>query len=192
MSEPLKNQKHEAVVQAYMRDGNRIGWKAYASVYPGSSEKAARTAWSRMLKNAAFADRIAALQAEIAAKTSASVARTLQEMADVAFANALDYLDQDGEVLPFDRMSRAMGAAIKTIKIRSKMEGEGDEAQLVRSVELVLHDKMKALEQIGRHLRMFGDQQEGQAQGSTGLGERLAAAAARIKAAKALPPPGEG
>jgi hypothetical protein len=37
VSGPLKNQKHEAVVQAYMRDEKRIGWKAYVAVYRGVS-----------------------------------------------------------------------------------------------------------------------------------------------------------
>src|SRR5258706_190065 len=57
----LANAKHEAVELAYIADPERVGWHAYRSVYPKSSQHAAETAWARMLKNAEFSARIAEL-----------------------------------------------------------------------------------------------------------------------------------
>jgi hypothetical protein len=47
--------KHEAVALAYFADPEKIGWRAYITVYPKSSQHAAETAFGRLLKNAEFA-----------------------------------------------------------------------------------------------------------------------------------------
>lgn len=51
---PLTNAKHEAVALAYLTDPEKVGWRAYQSVYPKSSRTAAEVAFSRLLKNAKF------------------------------------------------------------------------------------------------------------------------------------------
>ena len=59
----LSNQRHEGVAQAYIADPEKVGWRAYKSVYPNSSQHAAETGFSRLLlKNAEFASRVAELQ----------------------------------------------------------------------------------------------------------------------------------
>jgi hypothetical protein len=42
-STPLANAKHEAVALAYIADPEKIGWRAYRSVYAKSSQHAAET-----------------------------------------------------------------------------------------------------------------------------------------------------
>src|SRR4051794_1055495 len=59
----LSNAKHEAVAQALIADPQKVGWRAYKAVYPKSSRHAAETAFGRLLKDATFAARIAALKA---------------------------------------------------------------------------------------------------------------------------------
>jgi hypothetical protein len=49
----LENAKHEAACLAYLADRERIGWRAYRSVYPNSSQHAAETAFGRLLKKRA-------------------------------------------------------------------------------------------------------------------------------------------
>ena len=64
-AKPLAKAKHEAVLQAYFKDPERVGFRAYLVVYPKSSDAAAKTAWSRLLKTADFAERLAFLDRQI-------------------------------------------------------------------------------------------------------------------------------
>jgi hypothetical protein len=50
----LSNQRHEAVALAYIADPEKIGWRAYQSVYSKSSRPAAESGFSRMLRKAKF------------------------------------------------------------------------------------------------------------------------------------------
>ena len=62
----LSNQRHEAVALAYISDPEKLGWRAYQSVYPKSSQHAAETGISRLLKNVEFRARVAELQSAAA------------------------------------------------------------------------------------------------------------------------------
>jgi hypothetical protein len=89
----LPNQRHEALAQAYVSDPHKIGWRAYQSVYPKSSQHAAETGFSRLLKNAEFCARIAELQAEAAADAKITLESLLREAAEIqtAATNAKQY-----------------------------------------------------------------------------------------------------
>jgi hypothetical protein len=82
----LSNQRHEALAQAYVSDPHKIGWRAYQSVYPKSSQHAAETGFSRLLKNAEFCARIAELQAEAAADAKITLESLLREATDIQSA----------------------------------------------------------------------------------------------------------
>jgi hypothetical protein len=82
----LSNQRHEAVALAYIADPQKIGWRAYQSVYPKSSQHAAETGFSRMLKNVEFRARVAELQAEAAADAEITLEALLREAADIQHA----------------------------------------------------------------------------------------------------------
>jgi hypothetical protein len=76
----LTNQRHEGVAQAYIADPERLGWRAYKSVYPNSSQHAAETGFSRLLlKNAEFAARVAELQQSAAAGAEITLQGLLRE-----------------------------------------------------------------------------------------------------------------
>jgi hypothetical protein len=82
----LPNQRHEAVALAYVTDPQKIGWRAYQSVYSKSSQHAAETGFSRMLKNAEFCARIAELQAEAATDAKITLESLLREASDIQTA----------------------------------------------------------------------------------------------------------
>jgi phage terminase small subunit len=104
----LPNQRHEALAQAYVSDPHKIGWRAYQSVYPKSSQHAAETAFSRMLKKAEFCARVAESQAEAAADakiTLESLLREVEEARKMAMS-----LSQSS-------------AAVAAIKLKSELSG---------------------------------------------------------------------
>lgn len=159
---PLANAKHEAVLQAYIADPQRVGFKAYLVVYPKSSDAAAKTGFSRLLKNADFARRLRTLDARVTEKVVEraviSTEQVLEELAKIGFANMLDYarVSSDGE--PFINLSdvtRDQAAAIAAFTVEDFKDGRGEDARDVRKVTFKLHDKRSALVDIGTHLGMF-------------------------------------
>src|SRR5258706_8299383 len=121
----LANAKHKAVELAYIADPERVGWHAYRSVYPKSSQHAAETAWARMLKNAEFSARIAEL-AEAAAQGVVKTAReVLEELSKIARANMLDYMRVGPEgdpVLDFSRLTRDQATALQEVTVEDFLD----------------------------------------------------------------------
>jgi len=168
---PLRNAKHEAVALAYFADPERVGWRCYASVYANSSEAAAKTAFSRLLKNADFTARLAALSAGVAEKVSISVESVIAELAKIGFANMQDYMSVglDGQpTLDWSRLTRDQAAALSEVTVetvvergdegapaKSKAKQPDDDAETVRRVKFKLYDKRAALVDIGKHLGAF-------------------------------------
>lgn len=159
---PLKNAKHEAVLQAYIADPQRVGFKSYLVVYPKSSDAAARTGFSRLLKNADFARRLRTLDARVTEKVVehavVSKERVIEELAKIGFANMLDYAGVTGDGEPFvdmTELTRDQAAAIASFTVEDFKDGRGEDARDVRKVTFKLHDKRAALVDIGTHLGMF-------------------------------------
>jgi phage terminase small subunit len=158
----VKNAKHEAVIQAYIADKERVGSKAYRTVYPKSSERAAAVAWSRLLTKADFKARIDELLAAVTAaavqETGVTVARVVDELAKIGFANMQDYITVDDDGQPFidlSKVSRDQAAAIQEITVETRFEGEDREAIPVRKVKFKLGDKRATLHDLLDHLGGF-------------------------------------
>jgi phage terminase small subunit len=88
-------------------------------------------------------------------RTEITQDRVLQEFAKIAFANTTDYVEVKDmgqykmvSVKPTEGMTADQVVAIASIK------------QGANGIEIKLHDKVKALEDIGRHLGMFKDKLE--------------------------------
>jgi phage terminase small subunit len=176
---PLSNAKHEAVLQSYIVDPQRVGYKAYLVVYPNSSDAAAKTGFSRLLKNADFKRRLAHLDSKITAKVVERAVITteqvLEELAKIGFANMQDYANL--EAADLSELTRDQAAAIRQFSIvefaddkdepKEKREPQAHGGELVRrrgrgvrKVTFKLYDKRAALVDIGRHLGMFVDKVE--------------------------------
>jgi phage terminase small subunit len=83
-----------------------------------------------------------------------SVARVVAELAAVAFPSMSDYAewDDDGvKLIPSKDLTRDMCRAIQSIKVTHTQYGP--------NVSVKLHDKLKALEQLGRTLGMFQNEE---------------------------------
>lgn len=159
---PLANAKHEAVLQSYILDPQRVGYKAYLVVYPSSSDAAAKTGFSRLLKNADFKTRLAQLESRVREKVVERAAVTTQhvldELAKIGFANMQDYSRVTGDGEPYvdlSEMTRDQAAAVQQFSIEDYKEGRGKDARDIRKVTFKLYDKRSALVDIGRHLGMF-------------------------------------
>lgn len=132
-----------------------------AAIRAGYSEKTAAATAARLLRNVNIQNEISHRQRDLQKRTEVTQDRVVKELARVAFADATDYAcvetltyeNEDGTVSPVqivspkdtDTLSDDQRAAIAGIKHGAN------------GIEVKLHDKIKALELLGRHIGMFND-----------------------------------
>ncbi|MTI61857.1 MAG: terminase small subunit [Firmicutes bacterium] len=135
-----------------------------AAVRAGYSEKTAYSIGQENLNKPEIQEEIKRLKKARSKRTQITADRVLEELAKIGFANIKDYLkvkdmeyitgvDKEGkpitkkargvEIFKTDNIEDDIAAAIAEIK------------QTKTGISLKLHDKIKALEDIGKHLDMF-------------------------------------
>ena len=83
--------------------------------------------------------------------------RVLLEASHMAFANAQDFYDEDGNLIPPHKLRRDLAASITEVTTKV-IESEGDNQVL--EVKYKIHDKKGALELIGKNMKMWTDKVE--------------------------------
>ena len=132
-----------------------------AAIRAGYKAKTAHVIGAENLRKPKIAEEIARRQKDLQRRTEVTQDRVVKELARVAFADATDYAcvetltyeNEDGTVSPVqivspkdtDTLSDDQRAAIAGIKHGAN------------GIEIKLHDKIKALELLGRHIGMFND-----------------------------------
>ena len=144
-------------VDEYMVDFNAT----QAAIRAGYSEKTANTIGAQNLAKLSIQAEISRRQKDLQRSTEVTQERVVKELARIAFANMADYLHvetqtrtkDDGTETTYqivvlsetEDLSTDQRAALANVK------------QSVNGVEIKLHDKIKALELLGRHIGMFND-----------------------------------
>ena len=112
-----------------------------------------------------------------------SAAQVLGELSHIGRSNMLDYMkiDASGEpVVDFSKLTREQAAAISEITVDEAGGGAGDGVrERVKRVRVKLWDKLKGLELVGKHLKLFTEKIE--LSGDEGLLDRLAAGRRRLE-----------
>ena len=155
----LKNSKHETVLAAFIQDPERVGWRAYRAVYPKCSQRAAETAWSRLLENAEFKARhdelLAAVTAEAKSAAVMDLTEVLEELSKLGRSNIQNVIvrgDDTADVVEALRdLPPEHAATIQELTIETYLEGGGEDAREVKRVRIKLHGKRDALSELRRH-----------------------------------------
>ena len=147
--------KHQQFVHEYMRDLNAAA--AYQRVYSAASKKAAWTAGPRLLRSVQIATIVAELRAKRIEAADISAARTLEELRRLAFCDAREFFDQDGNIKPVKEWSAEMGAMVQQFEIVVKNAVAGDKHQDVVH-KIRIWDKPKALELLAKHFALLVEQ----------------------------------
>ena len=162
-------EKQKRFVEEYLIDLNAT--RAYKVAYPSvKRDETAAAAAARMLRNVKVSKYIAKRQDDLQRRTEITQERVLQELAAIAFSKATDYahvvekkveistdngpvpvLDQNGDPVLYrtieleltENLNDTQKAAVASMK-------KGRDG-----LEVKTHDKLKALELLGRHLGMF-------------------------------------
>lgn len=152
---PLQNAKHEAVLQHYFSDAERVGWRCYQRVYPKSSQRASETGFSRLLKTAEFAARLAWLQRSAADDNVMSLNEVLVELSKLGRSNIQNIVvggdDTKDVIEALQDMAPEHAATIQELTIETYTEGQGEFARDVKRVKVKLHGKHAPLAELRRH-----------------------------------------
>lgn len=144
-------------VDEYLVDFNAT----QAAIRAGYSPKTAAAAAARLLRNVNIQAEIARRQKDLQRRTEISQDRVVKELARIAFADASDYAcvetymyeNKDGTLSPLQVVS-PKDTGVLSDDQRAAIAGI---KQGANGIEIKLHDKIKALELLGRHIGMFND-----------------------------------
>lgn len=139
--------KQELFVQEYLIDLNAT----QAAIRARYSARNAGKIGPELLGNPRIRVAIDQAMAERSRRTGISQDRVLRELARIAFLNPSDVLNMDDASLK-EGVGRDDTAAIAGVRVR-KLPGKSGGMER----EIKMHDKLRALELLGKHLGMFSD-----------------------------------
>ncbi len=139
--------KQERFVEEYLIDLNAT----QAAIRAGYSPKTAQEQASRLLSNVMVQQAIAKAMAERSKRTGINQDRVLRELARIGFAKITDVIDPKTAKIKEDASEDDL-ACIQSVKIKPNEFGVEREVKL--------YDKKSALVDLGKHLGMFKDRVE--------------------------------
>jgi len=146
--------RHTVFAQEYVIDFSA----GRAAIAAGYGEARAEVTASELLKVFRVVALIDNLQSKRAPRLGLRAEQVVEELARIAFANVLDYMqpDEHGEKrMNFSNVTRDQAAAIAEIRTDTPGgSGDGDRMLVVRTT-LKPGDKLKALELLMRYLGMY-------------------------------------
>jgi phage terminase small subunit len=80
------------------------------------------------------------------------------ELKLLAFANIMDFMriGENGDpYIDMSAMTRAQATALAEFTVDDYMEGRGEDAREVKRIRIKMHDKLRPLVELGKHLGMF-------------------------------------
>lgn len=179
-AKPRLSPKQRAFVSEYIVDRNATA----AAKRAGYSPKTAKEQGYRLLTNVHVQEAIeAGIQAQ-EKRTGITADRVLQELGRVAFFNLAQCYDEKGLLIRPDKLPEDVARAIAQIETDEIFVGTGDDRTLEGlSKKLKPCDKVKALELLGKHFKLFVEKVE--VDFGESLGAELKAARERVKGARA-------
>ena len=143
--------KQDRFVKEYLIDLNAT----QAAIRAGYSPKTANEQGARLLANVSVQEAIAKAMAERSKRTGISQDRVIQELARIAFVNPQNVINPKYASVKADATEDDL-ACIQSVKVKTMDGAKGKSVER----EVRLNDKMKALELLGKHLGMFKDKLE--------------------------------
>ena len=126
-----------------------------AAIRAGYSSKTADRVGPELLGKTCIQENIAKAMAERSKRTGISQDRVIQELARIAFVNPQNVINPKDASVKADATEDDL-ACIQSVKVKTMDGAKGKSVER----EVRLNDKMKALELLGKHLGMFKDKLE--------------------------------
>lgn len=141
-------EKQSRFVEEYLIDLNAT----QAAIRAGYSTDSARQIGTENMSKPSIRARVDKAMAERSKRTGINSERVLIELARVGFINPANLINFNAATIKAEALEDDL-AAINSVKVKTIPTEEGD----IVEREVKLADKLKALELIGRHLGMFND-----------------------------------
>lgn len=122
-----------------------------AAIAAGYEKYTAAISASRLLQKPAIKDYVQELQQAIGQRLQINSDKVVQELARLAFASISEFVGPDMKLKDFNSMPPEKFAAIESFTC-TETEWPGGHKT---SASVKLHDKIRALDKLGRHLGIF-------------------------------------
>lgn len=166
--------KQRAFCREYMVDLNGT----QAAVRAGYSSRSAKFIACEMLKLEHVQAEVARLNVERMKRLDLKADDVLLELLRIARVDLSQAYDRDGNLKPIHEIPEDVRRAIAGIEIDELWEGHGkDKEQVGITRKVKFWDKVKSLELLGKHLKLWVERIE--VDGLEGLAERIQAGRAR-------------
>lgn len=155
--------KQEQFISEYLIDLNAT----QAAIRAGFSKRTAYSQGQRLLKNVEVQGAITEAQAKRAERLEITADKWLRELAIIGFSDLADYIEINNDTgairaKGFEEMSEAKSRALESIQEDRivREDAKGEQSIVNEKVKFKLHDKLSALEKIGKHLGFLKDKIE--------------------------------
>ncbi len=150
--------RQERFIEEYLLDLNATR----AAIRAGYSPRSAAACGWTLLQKPAIQDGIERAMEERRMRVSVDQDRVIEELAAVAFGNLTDFVrverDDEGQMClrltPTEQVEKRLRPALADIRLKDGRDGKMEFSART-------HDKMRALELLGRHLGVWKDKPEG-------------------------------
>ena len=175
--------KQERFVEEYLLDLNATR----AAIRAGYSRETAGVIGYENLKKPYISNEIGKAMEKRSKRTKVTVDRVLLELARIAFFDTRKLFADQGDLIDVRELPADTAAAIANVDITSFMNETGDVTTVSKFKIL---DKLRALELVGRHLKMFTDKI--QVDGNLALSQIVQEIQGQERAAILPPPEADG
>lgn len=127
-----------------------------AAVRAGYSEKTAYSIGNENLKKPEIQNLINELMNERSKTTKITAQMVLNELANVGFSNIQDYIKEGFTIENIQSLKKEHAAAISSVETKTTYFKDGHTVD----VKFKLHDKLSALEKVGKHIGFFKEDNE--------------------------------
>lgn len=152
------NPKQVLFCLEYLRDLNATE----AALRAGYSKKTAYAQGSDLLKHPEICQYIQGQMDLRAGRVLVNADDVLREILRIATADIAAAFDADGKLRPLDEIPEDTRRAIAGVEILEEWGGAGESRSLIGYTKKIkFWDKVRALELLGKHLRLFGTGEDG-------------------------------
>jgi len=144
--------KQQRFVDEYLIDLNAT----QAAKRTGYSEKTAYSMGHELLKKPEIQDAITHAKAERSKRTEVTADMVIAELAKIGFSDLRNVLTKSGQLIDPQDWDDTTAGAISSIEVVARLGGNGDDNEPIDYTHKIkTWDKGGALEKLGKHLGMF-------------------------------------
>lgn len=148
------NAKQEKFAMEYAREPNAT----QAAINAGYSERSAHSHGYRLLKDDEIRARIAELTTEFSGPHEIDAERVIKELSHIGTGELRDVAEWDESglrIIPSAELTKSGSATIKSVKSTTVYNRREDTETV--TLEVTQHDKVRALDLLGRRFALFTD-----------------------------------